>query len=90
MIHFNWRHYLNDSACLWLEYKCKDGKCINKEWLCDGIKDCPNGDDEEAKSCGQYLYFINAFHRNNLLDTNINFFVIIFLICLSFMQKRTV
>ena len=32
------------------EYKCYEGQCIHKEWICDGTEDCPQGDDE-APSC---------------------------------------
>jgi hypothetical protein len=29
------------------EYACIGGKCISRERLCDGMKDCPTGDDEK-------------------------------------------
>ena len=35
------------------EYKCHDGRCIHKDWLCDGTEDCPFGDDE-APSCRRF------------------------------------
>lgn len=28
------------------EYRCKNGKCIPKEWLCDSEVDCLGGEDE--------------------------------------------
>ena len=28
-----------------------DGRCVLQEWICDGIRDCPNGDDEAAELC---------------------------------------
>lgn len=35
-----------------LEYQCNDRiTCIHKSWLCDGEKDCPQGDDETAPNC---------------------------------------
>ena len=33
------------------EAQCKDGTCISGKLRCDGIKDCPTGDDEF--SCGK-------------------------------------
>ncbi|KAH7717360.1 low-density lipoprotein receptor [Aphelenchoides avenae] len=34
-----------------LHYLCRSGKCIPKEWLCDGTFDCPNNDDELHETC---------------------------------------
>ena len=31
------------------EYRCQDKTCIPQEYVCDGGKDCPGGEDE--KSC---------------------------------------
>ena len=45
--------------CSQFQHKCNEGRCITRDWLCDGIKDCPNGDDEET-SCGRYFYFVNV------------------------------
>lgn len=30
-------------------------KCIPKSWLCDGVKDCSFGDDEDSSLCSQSL-----------------------------------
>jgi hypothetical protein len=35
------------------QFKCNNGTCIMKEWLCDGDVDCPLGEDEE--NCGTCL-----------------------------------
>lgn len=43
--------------CSHFQYKCREGRCITKDWLCDGIKDCPNGDDEET-TCSWYFFYI--------------------------------
>lgn len=42
--------------CLSHEYKCHEGQCIHKDWLCDGTFDCRHGDDE-APSCSKITYF---------------------------------
>ena len=44
----------SSSECLSHEYKCYKGRCIHKDWLCDGTDDCPQGDDE-APSCSKIL-----------------------------------
>ena len=33
--------------CFKEEFTCKNGKCILKDYVCDGSKDCEGGDDEE-------------------------------------------
>lgn len=38
------------SVCSDNHYQCNTGECINESWICDGQKDCPNGDDES--NCG--------------------------------------
>lgn len=39
------------------QFTCDSGLCISKPQLCDGIRDCPNGEDEkycpEHRSCGE-------------------------------------
>ena len=36
-------------------YKCPSGKCINRNWLCDGDDDCGDRDDEDSKHCPTYI-----------------------------------
>lgn len=42
--------------CATHEFACDSGLCISKPRICDGITDCPNGEDEkycpEDKLCG--------------------------------------
>jgi len=39
-------------------YKCKDGTCIGKEWICDGESDCLDSDDEaNCTSCSGSAFF---------------------------------
>lgn len=37
------------------KYKCSNGKCISKGWLCDGDNDCGNNDDESRSQCPNYI-----------------------------------
>lgn len=39
-------------GCYQYEYSCKGGRCVHRDWLCDGIKDCEYGDDESDINCG--------------------------------------
>ena len=33
-------------ACLSEEFNCADGTCISQVLVCNGVKDCDNGNDE--------------------------------------------
>eukprot|EP00092_Neocalanus_flemingeri_P035176 GFUD01038280.1.p1 GENE.GFUD01038280.1~~GFUD01038280.1.p1 ORF type:complete len:1087 (+),score=284.35 GFUD01038280.1:432-3692(+) len=35
------------TSCFKEEYSCKDRSCISKAYVCDGVKDCEDGDDED-------------------------------------------
>jgi very low-density lipoprotein receptor len=40
------------SVCHSAEFQCKDGiTCLHRSWLCDGARDCPDGEDEEQPLC---------------------------------------
>lgn len=34
------------SECLIHEFRCEDGTCIPKRWICDNVRDCPRATDE--------------------------------------------
>ncbi|KAJ8736176.1 hypothetical protein PYW08_006832 [Mythimna loreyi] len=36
------------TPCYQREFSCADGTCVPRDWLCDGTKDCPAGEDEGA------------------------------------------
>jgi Low-density lipoprotein receptor domain class A len=41
-------------------YSCSDGSgCIDRDYICNGHKDCLNNDDEE--NCGKFLFFKTIF-----------------------------
>lgn len=35
------------SVCQTHQFRCSSGNCIQDSWLCDGIRDCDGGEDEE-------------------------------------------
>lgn len=35
------------------EFKCENGKCLTREWLCDGVDDCGDASDEENGICSR-------------------------------------
>lgn len=45
---------LNCAECKSHQYKCKNNKCIDHKLVCDGIPNCPNGEDETCCQKDQY------------------------------------
>uniref|UniRef100_A0A7E4VIW5 Very low-density lipoprotein receptor n=1 Tax=Panagrellus redivivus TaxID=6233 RepID=A0A7E4VIW5_PANRE len=43
-------------------YQCKSGKCIPDPWVCDGARDCPDGDDEIHVKCGSGETVCSGLH----------------------------
>ena len=42
-------------ACVSPDFLCNDGTCLDSVKVCDGIKDCSNGEDELYEKCnGKY------------------------------------
>ncbi len=40
--------FLNATRCAWDQFECSDSTCIPGNFLCDGVVDCPDGQDEKA------------------------------------------
>lgn len=40
-----------DDSCSIDQWKCANGQCINKDFLCDKTTDCYDGSDEEEELC---------------------------------------
>ncbi|KAK7861738.1 hypothetical protein R5R35_014371 [Gryllus longicercus] len=44
---------LNCGGCSKHEFLCDINRCIDELWVCDGMKDCDDGSDEEQRLCGR-------------------------------------
>jgi len=44
---------LHNVECTTDEFTCKSGKCIPVLTVCDDVKDCPDGDDEQNCDCAR-------------------------------------
>ena len=52
------------------KFKCSNGKCIPKRWLCDGDNDCGNNDDESRFECPNYIRSGDTIALRNDLKRN--------------------
>jgi hypothetical protein len=59
---FNHAYKFSDHACELHEFRCGDGACIRRKFVCDGHEDCVGGLDEE--DCSTYIHFASSgpFH----------------------------
>ena len=55
--------YVTENKCRDGQFKCKNGLCIWKTFVCDGDVDCSDGSDEII-SCSEYY----PFHREIIAD----------------------
>lgn len=46
--------FILDYECTDDEYRCSvDGFCLERKFLCDGITQCSDGEDETEEACGE-------------------------------------
>ncbi|VDK47362.1 unnamed protein product [Anisakis simplex] len=46
-VNGNNHRYNSNNNCNENDFRCNDGKCIRREWKCDGSGDCADGEDEK-------------------------------------------
>lgn len=52
------------------KYKCSNGNCIPRRYLCDGDNDCKNNDDESRSQCPDYIRSGDMIALKNDLKSN--------------------
>lgn len=61
-------------------FQCKNKRCILKSWLCDGDKDCSEGEDEPVNECAKRSCDPTYFKcKNNRLDISTFYIIDLFL-----------
>ncbi|KAK3768071.1 hypothetical protein RRG08_045889 [Elysia crispata] len=51
--------WMFNESCTLYQYTCSNGRCIPKEYICDGYNDCNNNDDE--KNCQNHTCATDQF-----------------------------
>ena len=54
-------HFVDNSTCPLDYFRCENGQCLNKTYICDAHNDCNNGSDEQ--NCGENTHFICSFRN---------------------------
>lgn len=59
--------HISMAICPPTDYLCNDKiTCIDRQWLCDGGADCPNGDDESMPNCQNKTCRDDQFQCNDM------------------------
>ncbi|PSN35081.1 hypothetical protein C0J52_17294 [Blattella germanica] len=45
----------NKKKCSPTQFQCSLGLCIMKRYVCDGVRDCKNGEDESEEECAMFM-----------------------------------
>ena len=53
-------HTAQSCACGDGEYRCTDGQCVDSDKFCDGVDDCPFGEDE--MDCRKLILCLNVIN----------------------------
>lgn len=61
-----------DYECNQNEYRCNsDGLCVEKRFLCDGIRHCSDGEDEKNETCTEGKQSWNWNEKQLLLANSV-------------------
>ena len=75
LLSVNFVLHLAKSSCGWYEFQCNNGKCIDKDEVCDLKDNCGDNSDESTSYalCGMLNYVFcnndkNLYERSHVAD----------------------